>query len=161
MQREPVTVAGGHEVLRVIADRVRRGSRPGKRQDGLRVALAIEGGGMRGTVSAGMALAQYETEVAHAFDAVYGASAGAITGAWLLSGTPERKRSPYRSRPSAVRRGARSPRPAPEWPPSPAQVATAGLPATRRGTPPVEDSWSSLSCYSELIKETVGPTSRA
>lgn len=89
MQREPVTVAGGHEVLRVIAERVRRGSRPGERQDGLRVALAIEGGGMRGTVSAGMALALHETGVAHAFDAVYGASAGAITGAWLLSGTPE------------------------------------------------------------------------
>ncbi|GAB3806069.1 hypothetical protein [Micromonospora zhanjiangensis] len=69
-----MTVAGGHEVLRVIADRVRRGGRPGERQDGLRVALAIEGGGMRGTVSAGMALALHETGVAHAFDAVYGAS---------------------------------------------------------------------------------------
>ncbi|MBB5782682.1 patatin-like phospholipase family protein [Nonomuraea jabiensis] len=78
-----------HEVLRVIADRVRSGSRPGARQDGYRVALAIEGGGMRGTVSAGMALALHEAGVAHAFDAVYGASAGAITGAWLLSGTPE------------------------------------------------------------------------
>src|SRR5215216_1076130 len=81
--------AGGHEVLRVIADRVRRGSRPGERQDGLRVALAIEGGGMRGTISAGMALALHDAGVAHVFDAVYGASAGAITGAWLLSGTPE------------------------------------------------------------------------
>ncbi|MEV4014628.1 patatin-like phospholipase family protein [Nonomuraea angiospora] len=78
-----------HEVLRVIADRVRSGSRPGARQDGYRVALAIEGGGMRGTVSAGMALALHEAGAAHAFDAVYGASAGAITGAWLLSGTPE------------------------------------------------------------------------
>ncbi|MFG6198664.1 patatin family protein [Nonomuraea sp. JJY05] len=81
--------SGEHEVLRVIADRVRSGSRPGARQDGHRVALAIEGGGMRGTVSAGMALALHEAGVAHAFDAVYGASAGAITGAWLLSGTPE------------------------------------------------------------------------
>ncbi|MFF4618857.1 patatin-like phospholipase family protein [Nonomuraea jabiensis] len=80
---------GEHEVLRVIADRVRSGSRPGARQDGHRVALAIEGGGMRGTVSAGMALALHEAGAAHAFDAVYGASAGAITGAWLLSGTPE------------------------------------------------------------------------
>ncbi|MET9245494.1 patatin-like phospholipase family protein [Nonomuraea sp. NPDC003709] len=80
---------GEHEVLRVIADRVRSGSRPGARQDGHRVALAIEGGGMRGTVSAGMALALHEAGAAHAFDAVYGASAGAITRAWLLSGTPE------------------------------------------------------------------------
>ncbi|NUW41882.1 patatin-like phospholipase family protein [Nonomuraea rhodomycinica] len=82
-------MSGGHEVLRVLADRVRRGSRPGRRQDGHRVALAVEGGGMRGTISAGMALALHESGVTHAFDAVYGASAGAITGAWLLSGTPE------------------------------------------------------------------------
>lgn len=73
----------------MLADRVRHASRPGRRRDGHRVALAIEGGGMRGTVSAGMALALYENGVTPAFDAVYGASAGAITAAWLLSGTPE------------------------------------------------------------------------
>ncbi|MFD1825440.1 patatin-like phospholipase family protein [Mumia zhuanghuii] len=84
-----MTGDGCHEVLRVLADRVRHGSRPGERQDGQRVALAIEGGGMRGTISAGMALALHEMGAAHAFDAVYGASAGAITGAWLLSGAPE------------------------------------------------------------------------
>jgi len=44
---------------------------------------------MRGTVSAGMALALYELGLVPAFDAVYGSSAGAITGAWLLSSTPE------------------------------------------------------------------------
>ena len=49
-----------HEVLRVIEERARSGSRPGHRDDGLRIALSIEGGGMRGTVSAGMALALYE-----------------------------------------------------------------------------------------------------
>ena len=43
---------------------------------------------MRGTVSAGMALALHELGVVSAFDAVYGSSAGAITGAWLLSSTP-------------------------------------------------------------------------
>ena len=40
---------------------------------------------MRGVVSAGMALALDELGLVPAFDAVYGASAGAITGAWLLS----------------------------------------------------------------------------
>jgi predicted acylesterase/phospholipase RssA len=40
---------------------------------------------MRGVVSAGMALALDELGVVPAFDAVYGASAGAISGAWLLS----------------------------------------------------------------------------
>ena len=79
-------------MLRVIDERVRSGSRPGNRSDGLRVALSIEGGGMRGTVSAGMALALHELGMTPAFDAVYGASAGAITGAWLLSSEPERLR---------------------------------------------------------------------
>ena len=78
-----------HEVLRVIGERARRGSRPGHREDGYRIALSVEGGGMRGTVSAGMALALHELGLVPALDAVYGASAGAITGAWLLSSTPE------------------------------------------------------------------------
>ena len=78
-----------HDVLRVIEGRARSGSRPGHRDDGLRIALSIEGGGMRGTVSAGMALALYERGLLPAFDAVYGSSAGAISGAWLLSSDPE------------------------------------------------------------------------
>jgi predicted acylesterase/phospholipase RssA len=77
-----------HEVQRVLAERIRASSRPGHRADGLRIVLAIEGGGMRGTVSAGMALALHELGLVFAFDAVYGASAGAITGAWLLSSNP-------------------------------------------------------------------------
>ncbi|MFD4372338.1 patatin family protein [Streptomyces sp. NPDC058486] len=89
MRRDNPVTEARHEVLRVITERSRDGSRPGERGDGLRVALVIEGGGMRGTISAGMALALHEAGVADAFDAVYGASAGAITGAWFLSGTPE------------------------------------------------------------------------
>ena len=77
--------AAPHEVLRALAARVAAGSQPGARRDGLRIALAIEGGGMRGVISAGMALALHECGLVPAFDAVYGASAGAITGAWLLS----------------------------------------------------------------------------
>ncbi len=78
-----------HELLRIIDERVRSGSTPGHRADPYRIALSIEGGGMRGTVSAGMALALHELGMVPALDAVYGASAGAITGAWLLSSTPE------------------------------------------------------------------------
>jgi predicted patatin/cPLA2 family phospholipase len=90
-------VASAHEVLRVLAARARTGDPPygdgkgtGGRPygDGLRVALAIEGGGMRGVISAGMALELHERGVVPTFDAVYGASAGAITGAWLLSSRP-------------------------------------------------------------------------
>ena len=83
--RDHETVKPVHEVLRVLGERARAGSLPGERRDGFRVALAIEGGGMRGTISAGMALALDELGLVSAFDAVYGASAGAITGAWLLS----------------------------------------------------------------------------
>jgi len=78
-----------HDVLRVIEERARSGSRPGHRADGFRVVLSIEGGGMRGTVSAGMALALHERGLVPAFDAVYGSSAGAISAAWLLSANPE------------------------------------------------------------------------
>lgn len=73
-------------MLRVLAERARAG-RPC--HDGLRVALAIEGGGMRGVISAGMALELHTRGLRPAFDAVYGASAGAITAAWLLSSNPE------------------------------------------------------------------------
>ncbi|QKW18580.1 patatin-like phospholipase family protein [Kitasatospora sp. NA04385] len=73
-------------VLAALAERRRTGSRPGRRTDGLRIALAVEGGGMRGIISGGMALALHEAGLTGAFDAVYGASAGALTGAWLLSG---------------------------------------------------------------------------
>ena len=83
----PPSVAPAHEVLRVLAGRAAAAGRP--YGDGLRVALAIEGGGMRGVISAGMALELYERGLVPAFDAVYGASAGAITGAWLLSSRPE------------------------------------------------------------------------
>jgi predicted patatin/cPLA2 family phospholipase len=51
--------------------------------------LSIEGGGMRGTVTAGMALALQELGLLPAFDAVYGTSAGAISAAWLVSSFPE------------------------------------------------------------------------
>jgi predicted patatin/cPLA2 family phospholipase len=87
--KHPSAAPGQQDVLGVLRDRLRAGSTPGHRADGLRVVLAIEGGGMRGTVSAGMALALHELGLVPAFDAAYGASAGAITGAWLLSSNPE------------------------------------------------------------------------
>jgi predicted patatin/cPLA2 family phospholipase len=80
-----VSPAAPHEVLRAMAARRSTGSQPLARDDGLRIALIVEGGGMRGIISGGMALALDELGLVPAFDAVYGASAGAITGAWLLS----------------------------------------------------------------------------
>ncbi|MRH88220.1 patatin family protein [Nocardia sp. SYP-A9097] len=70
----------------LIARRHREESAPGARTDGHRLALVIEGGSSRGAFSHGMAMAIEELGVLPCFDAVYGASAGALNGAWLLCG---------------------------------------------------------------------------
>jgi predicted patatin/cPLA2 family phospholipase len=51
-----------------------------------RIALVVEGGGMRGAVSGGMALGLDELGLAAAFDAAYGSSAGTLNAMWLVSG---------------------------------------------------------------------------
>mmetsp|Transcript_7264 Transcript_7264/g.18436 ORF Transcript_7264/g.18436 Transcript_7264/m.18436 type:complete len:640 (+) Transcript_7264:93-2012(+) len=55
------------------------------REDGCRLALAIEGGGMRGCVSAGMICALGHLNLTNVFDVVYGSSAGTIVGAYLIT----------------------------------------------------------------------------
>jgi predicted patatin/cPLA2 family phospholipase len=56
------------------------------RPAGARIVLVIEGGGMRGAVSGGMALGLHELGLAGSFDAAYGSSAGALNAMWLVSG---------------------------------------------------------------------------
>jgi predicted patatin/cPLA2 family phospholipase len=75
-----------HRVVQTILRRRAEGSRPGSRTDGRRVALVIEGGGMRGVVSAGMTSAIEQLGLRDAFDEVHGASAGAFNAAFLLAG---------------------------------------------------------------------------
>jgi predicted patatin/cPLA2 family phospholipase len=75
-----------HPVVALIRRRRDEGSKPGARTDGRRVALVIEGGGMRGVVSAGMTAAIEQLGLRDAFDEVHGASAGAFNGAFLLAG---------------------------------------------------------------------------
>jgi predicted patatin/cPLA2 family phospholipase len=75
-----------HPVLDVLRERKESGSVPGERRDSHRVALAIEGGGMRGVVSAGMSAALERLGLTRCFDLVVGSSAGAINGAALLAG---------------------------------------------------------------------------
>jgi predicted patatin/cPLA2 family phospholipase len=67
-------------VLRVLLDRARSGSRPLGRSDPHRVCLAIEGGGMRGAVSAGMCVVLEAAGLVSGFDRIYGVSAGALNG---------------------------------------------------------------------------------
>jgi predicted patatin/cPLA2 family phospholipase len=74
-----------HSVLDVLAARRSEGSVPGERSDPHRVALAVEGGGSRATYSSGMVLALEELGLAECFDDVYGASAGALAGSWLVA----------------------------------------------------------------------------
>jgi len=77
-----------HSVIQLIAQRVRTNSTPGNRADNdqeAHLALAIEGGGMRGAVSAGMAAAIASLGLTDAFDSVYGSSAGCIVGAYMVS----------------------------------------------------------------------------
>ena len=75
-----------HPVLDVMRRRAAGGSAPGARRDPHRVALVLEGGGMRGVVSAGMAAALERLGLTASFDLVVGSSAGAINGGALLAG---------------------------------------------------------------------------
>src|SRR3954464_4473773 len=84
-----------HPVARILRERADAGSVPGARQDAHRVALVLEGGGMRGVVSAGMVAALERLGVSAAFDLVVGSSAGALNGAPLLPGMGRRAVDAY------------------------------------------------------------------
>jgi predicted patatin/cPLA2 family phospholipase len=75
-----------HPVAAVLRERAEQGSEPGARRDPHRVALVLEGGGMRGVVSAGMTAALERLGLTRCFDLVYGSSAGALNAAALLAG---------------------------------------------------------------------------
>ena len=75
----------GRDVIELLVARAARGSRP-PHDDGARIALAVEGGAMRGVISAGMVSALEDLGLGSAFDAVYGSSAGAINAAYFLAG---------------------------------------------------------------------------
>lgn len=76
----------GHPVVELIRRRRAENSRPGERRDARRVALLIEGGGMRGVVSAGMTAALEQLGLRDAFDEVHGSSAGAFNATFFLAG---------------------------------------------------------------------------
>jgi predicted patatin/cPLA2 family phospholipase len=91
----PYPVVDAHPVLDVLRERAEGGSVPGARRDPHRVALVIEGGGMRGVVSAGMTAALERLGLTACFDLVVGASAGAINGAALIAGVAREGASTY------------------------------------------------------------------
>ncbi len=71
-----------HPVAALLTSRAAAGTRA----DGHRLALVIEGGGMRGVVSSAMTAAIEDLGLAGCFDLVVGTSAGALNGAALLAG---------------------------------------------------------------------------
>ena len=79
----------GHPVLEAILARKRSGSVPGDRSDGMRIGLAVEGGGMKGVISAGMCGEMLRCGFVDCFDAVYGSSAGAMNLTYYLANQPE------------------------------------------------------------------------
>lgn len=74
-----------HPVLEVVKRRLETASQPGRRDDKFKVALCIEGGGMRGAISAGMIAAIRYCGLRDVFDVVYGCSAGAVVGAYFIA----------------------------------------------------------------------------
>jgi predicted patatin/cPLA2 family phospholipase len=78
--------AGDHPVLELLRERRAKASSPGSRDEGCKLGLAVEGGGMRGIVSAAMLSALEDLGLAKAFDAIYAASSGAINAAYFLVG---------------------------------------------------------------------------
>jgi predicted patatin/cPLA2 family phospholipase len=84
-----------HPVVEVLRERAEDGGEPGRRHDPHRVALVVEGGGMRGVVSAGMTAALERHGLTGCFDLVVGASAGAINGAALIAGVAREGAAAY------------------------------------------------------------------
>jgi len=69
-----------------IKERAARGQGPGSATDGRKLGLILEGGAMRGIISAGGVLALEELGMTGVFDEVYGASAGAVNASYFLAG---------------------------------------------------------------------------
>ena len=85
-QRPPLERLSRHPVLELMRARKQAGTKPGSHDDGATLAVAIEGGGMRGIVSAGMAAGLESLGLRDTVDRVYGSSAGSLNGAFLIAG---------------------------------------------------------------------------
>ena len=85
--QQGIDLLSNHPVLSLLQERAKTNSTPGNRvtSDNSHLALVIEGGGMRGAVSAGMAAALSTLDLLDTFDSVHGSSAGAIIGAYIVS----------------------------------------------------------------------------
>lgn len=91
----PPWLSGDPDVLDVLLARRAAGSVPGRRDDGRRVVLVVEGGGMRGVCIAGMVRGFVGCGLRDCFDEVVAVSAGAFTATGLVLGDVRRSVSVY------------------------------------------------------------------
>lgn len=85
-----ITFGNNHRgVFRHLMER-KGGVKNTERQKKIKLGLIIDGGGMRSIISGGTLVALHELGFSAAFDRIYGSSAGALAGAYFLSG-----QSPY------------------------------------------------------------------
>jgi len=78
-------ISDRHPVITLMVERWLENSHPANRTDSNKVAVAIEGGGMRGCVAAGATAALHFLGLTDCVDVVYGSSAGAMVGAYFVS----------------------------------------------------------------------------
>lgn len=92
---ELMPLRGNHPALQLLRQRIAQRSLPNDRADKFKLGLVVEGGGMRGAVSAGGLLELGNLGFRECFDAIYGSSAGAINATYFLSGQREGVRIYY------------------------------------------------------------------
>ncbi|WP_375765656.1 patatin-like phospholipase family protein [Archangium gephyra] len=84
-----------HPVIELLRARAATGSKPGARADPERLALVVEGGGMRAVASCAMTEALERGGLTSCFDFVVGCSAGALNAAAFLAGVAGGCRTEY------------------------------------------------------------------
>src|SRR5215813_3020038 len=78
-----VNPTGTINLIKERAGQIKQGREPA---DGRKIALVVEGGGMRGVISCAALMGLEELGMTDVFDEVYGASAGAVNAAYFLAG---------------------------------------------------------------------------
>jgi predicted patatin/cPLA2 family phospholipase len=82
----PATAAADDPLFGLLLARAAERSRPRRRTDPYVVALVVEGGGMRGALTAGMCRVLEGAGLMASIDRVYGCSSGALSGCFAAAG---------------------------------------------------------------------------
>ena len=108
VEADTQAVASNHPVIEAVVARWKARSTPksrleeaDKHGDNNKIAVAIEGGGMRGCVSAGATAALHYLGLTDSVDVVYGSSAGSMIGAYFCTRQPEGMGIYYKTLPKA------------------------------------------------------------